>query len=64
MMSWVATFLLGAAFGSSTLMLSQMLLAARRLRRGSTSAHHPPDEPRGVDLDRLSAAERCRILGD
>jgi hypothetical protein len=47
-MSWVATFLLGAAFGSSTLMLSQMLLAARRLRRR---------------LDKLSAQERLHLLG-
>jgi hypothetical protein len=56
-MSWVATFLLGAAFGSSTLMLSQMLLAARRLRR------RPPDEPGGVNLDKLSAQERLHLLG-
>jgi hypothetical protein len=34
-------------------MLSQMLLAARRLRR----------ESGGVDLDKLSAQERLHLLG-
>jgi|HubBroStandDraft_6_1064221.scaffolds.fasta_scaffold1346792_1 hypothetical protein len=56
-MSWIVTFLLGAAFGS-TAMLIMMLLAARRRRR------RPPEEPKGVDLDKLPPRNRLRVLGD
>jgi hypothetical protein len=57
-MSWIPTFLLGAVFGS-TAMLVLVLLAARRRRR-----RRPPEEPKGVDLDKVPPRDRLRVLGD
>jgi hypothetical protein len=59
-MSWIPTFLLGAVFGS-TAMLVLVLLAARRRRR---RRRRPPEEPKGVDLDKVPPRDRLRVLGD